>query len=154
LAIGSEIEDNRYPDRLLVECLSDSLAVRIIQRARQGDEFGKQELQQFGQNALQRIRDYIEANIAASSDLSLEELSGVAGLSRFHFIRAFKQVTGTTPHQYVMHCRVIRAKQLLERTKLPIAEVGRAAGFGSASHFARYFRNITGMSPFKFRQST
>nr|WP_058998923.1 helix-turn-helix transcriptional regulator [Leptolyngbya sp. NIES-2104] len=68
-------------------------------------------------------------------------------MSPHHFSRLFKQSTGLSPHQYVIRCRVERAKQLLLKGEMTIAEVAATVGFYDQSHFAHYFRRLMGVTP-------
>jgi transcriptional regulator of acetoin/glycerol metabolism/AraC-like DNA-binding protein len=101
--------------------------------------------------ALRRVREYVEAHLAESIDLAA--LAGVAGLSLYHFARAFKQSAGVAPHTYLIERRVGRAREMLARTELSLAEIALATGFSDQSHFARHFRQRLGMTPGQFRWS-
>jgi AraC-like DNA-binding protein len=86
-----------------------------------------------------------------ASPLTLSDLAGQAGLSVFHFSRAFKEEFGVTPYQFVLKLRIERAKHLLGHSSCDIAELSRRLGFSSASHFGRIFRRSTGLTPASFR---
>jgi len=89
---------------------------------------------------------------AASADrLNLASMAARAGLGRFHFLRAFRTATGTTPHQYLVAARLRRAARLLLATRLPVTEVAFEVGFGDLSNFIRTFRRAAGRSPRAFR---
>lgn len=81
----------------------------------------------------------------------LSDLAREAGLSQYHFARSFKLATGSSPHAYLLRCRIERALDLLARTKLPVSTIARDAGFAHASHLARRIRRVTGLSPEQFR---
>jgi AraC-like DNA-binding protein len=100
---------------------------------------------------LRRVREYIEAHIAGN--IELDALAAAAGLSVFHFARAFKQSTGMTPHSYVLGQRIKRAQELLASTDLPVASIALATGFSDQSHLARHFRAQVGVRPSAFRWS-
>jgi AraC-like DNA-binding protein len=100
---------------------------------------------------LKRVREYIDANL--ETDVGLDALSKVAGLSRCHFARAFKQSVGTTPHNFLMYRRFCKAVEFIADTNLPLAEIALAAGFSDQSHFSRRFRQYIGVSPSAFRRS-
>jgi len=85
-----------------------------------------------------------------STDLSLDDLSRVAMLSKFHFIRAFKQVFGVAPHKFLNTVRMRKAKDLL-RSDLEIATIGRLVGINDPSSFSRLFKNEIGVYPTAFR---
>jgi AraC family transcriptional regulator len=98
---------------------------------------------------LARVKDFIEANL--EDDLGLADISAVAGLSQFHFARAFRKSTGLTPQHYLMQCRIERAKQLLAKDDLPIVEISLLTGFKNQSHFTTLFRKFTNLTPKTWR---
>jgi AraC-like DNA-binding protein len=100
---------------------------------------------------LQRVCDYMEAHLG--ENVELEALADIAGLSRFHFARAFKQSVGIAPHSYLMQRRVERAKALVIETKLSLAQIALECGFSDQSHFARRFLQFVGVTPRSFRWS-
>jgi AraC-like DNA-binding protein len=102
-------------------------------------------------SVLRRVREYIDANLEAN--IGLDEISKVAGLSRCHFVRAFRQSVGTTPHNFLMYRRFCKAVDFITSTDLPLAEIALAAGFSDQSHFSRRFRQYLGVSPSAFRRS-
>ena len=81
------------------------------------------------------------------------ELAHQAGVSRAHFARHFRSVTGMSPHQYVLLRRTEKAKALLSNTRHGLLRIAQEVGFGSQSHFSQVFHAITGKTPSKFRQS-
>ncbi|HLM03103.1 MAG TPA: AraC family transcriptional regulator, partial [Pyrinomonadaceae bacterium] len=99
---------------------------------------------------LRRVREFIDANL--EEDLSLAEIAAVAGLSQFHFARAFRKTTGSTPQQYVMRQRIERAKELLAKGDLPLVEISLRAGFKNQSHFTTLFRKFTKLTPKTWRE--
>lgn len=88
--------------------------------------------------------EYIHDHLA--SDISLDALAVEAKVSKYHFLRLFKNHTGLTPHQYIIAERICKAKTLvLHGESLSLA--GLHAGFSDQSHFIRSFRKIYGYSP-------
>jgi len=100
--------------------------------------------------SLSRVREYVAAHLAGS--IRLGKLAAVAGLTPFHFARAFKVSTGLSPHAYVVHCRIEEAKRLLTTSTLPISEIARRAGFRGSGQLATRFRAVTGHTPSTFRR--
>jgi AraC family transcriptional regulator len=94
---------------------------------------------------LRRLFNHIEERIAG--ELRLAELAAIARLSEDHFLRAFKAAVGQTPHQFVLGRRIVRARELLERTLMPVQAVALETGFRGPSHFAAAFRQQLGTSP-------
>ena len=92
-----------------------------------------------------RICEFINSNL--DQNTSLETLAEMAGLSTYHFARAFKQTVGVAPHGYVLQRRIEHAQQMLRNTDLPMSEIALSAGFSDQSHLARHFRRLIGMSP-------
>lgn len=86
-----------------------------------------------------------------SSDLSLEELSKVSMLSKFHFLRAFRQAFGSSPHRFVNSVRLEKAKELLKNSDLEVVDIGKAVGIWDGSSFSRMFKKEVGVYPTVFR---
>jgi AraC-like DNA-binding protein len=102
-------------------------------------------------SVLRRVCEYIDANL--ETNIGLDAISKVAGLSRCHFVRAFRQSVGTTPHNFLMYRRFRKAVDFITSTDLSLAEIALAAGFSDQSHFSRRFRQYLGVSPSAFRRS-
>lgn len=98
----------------------------------------------------ERVKEYIRANYA--DNLSLDKLSQVAGLSRFHLLRVFKRQFGLPPHTYLTQVRVQQAKGLLARG-LPIAQAALSVGFNDQSHLNRQFKRFLGTPPGAYRNN-
>ena len=101
-----------------------------------------------------RISDvvrYIEEG--ADQPLGLDDLADVARMSKYHFLRTFRQVLGVTPYQLLLNMRMRRAAVSLRTTSEPIAAIAFASGFGDLSTFNARFREVIGMSPQAFRRS-
>jgi AraC family transcriptional regulator len=84
--------------------------------------------------------------------ISLDELAALAFMSKFHFTRVFKEVTGSTPHQYLTEIRLTRAAELLRNSDMPVGVVGLASGFHRPTYFSNAFRSRYGVSPNTFRR--
>jgi AraC family transcriptional regulator len=100
---------------------------------------------------MRRLEEYVRANLARP--ISLLDLSSIAGLSKRHFLRAFRETSGMTPHRYVVGLRIEDAKRLLCETNDSVTAVALASGFSHSHHFSTSFRQATGMTPSAFRQS-
>lgn len=100
-----------------------------------------------------RIADAIatmDAHLRAG--VKIADLAAAAGLSTSRFGRLFRDATGTTPAAYLRRLRMTRARALLERTSLSVAEIMAHVGVRDPSHFARDFRREHGVSPRAYRQ--
>ncbi len=83
-------------------------------------------------------------------DLSVELLSAAVGLTRGHLYKKLMHITGKSPQEFIKTIRLKRAKQLLEKSQLQIAEVAYAVGFNSPKVFTHNFRNEFGISPSQY----
>jgi len=84
---------------------------------------------------------------------TLAQLAASACMSPYHFLRVFRQVAGTTPHQFLMMRRLNAVAVRLRTTDLPIAVIAFEAGFGDLSTFNRRFRGIMGTAPGAYRRA-
>ncbi len=98
---------------------------------------------------MQQVFEQIHACLDES--LSLEDLAALVHMSPRHFSRVFKELTGLSPHQYILHARVKRAEYLLLHTDIPIATVARIVGFYSQSHLHRHLKRVLGVTPKQLR---
>lgn len=138
---------NGVPDRLRVETLVGALLVRLARR-RPGSAHRESALPRWqAQRALAYMRDHLHR------PLSLAEIAAVAGLSPFHFARAFAAREGMPPHQRLLELRLARARELLEEGDLGIAAVAAAVGYPDAGYFARLFRRTLGFTPRGYRSA-
>ena len=100
--------------------------------------------------AQRKICEYLQENLSQKVDLDV--LASQAGLSRFHFARAFKKTFSVPPCRYLMQLRITKATELLRDTRMPITEVALDLGFPTSAEFARAFRHAMNCTPREFRQ--
>ncbi len=86
------------------------------------------------------------------AEYGLGTLAREAKLSRYHFIRMFQQVTGLTPHQYVLRARLLRAATRLLLEPARVLDVALDSGFGDVSNFNHAFLAEFGVSPRSYRR--
>ncbi|MGY2904173.1 helix-turn-helix transcriptional regulator [Bradyrhizobium sp. URHC0002] len=87
----------------------------------------------------------------SDADVSLAALAADAGLSRFHFCRAFKESTGLSPHAWLRQHHLEQAMNRLRDTNESVVSIAIALGYSSQSAFAAAFRKLTGESPSDWR---
>lgn len=97
------------------------------------------------------VEAYINAHM--SRKITNEELAGVCGLSRQHFIKQFKEKYQKTPQEYIMDQRIRKARYSLLQTGLSVDSIAESLGFCNTSHFIRRFSSTMGISPMKYRKS-
>jgi AraC family transcriptional regulator len=89
----------------------------------------------------------------AARPLQLKEMAPIAGMSKYHFLRVFRRLTGVTPHQYLISVRLRRAALALASSRRPVIAIALEAGFGDLSTFNKTFRAAFGLTPTRYRAS-
>lgn len=131
-----------------------SLVLNLVERVGETLSGGKLTATKPGRGDERRIGTvlrHIEEN--ADQPIDLDGLAGLANLSKYHFLRTFKRVTGVTPYQFVLNLRMRRAAVRLATSQDAVAAVAYDAGFGDLSTFNNRFRALFGAAPTKFRTS-
>ncbi len=100
-------------------------------------------------HALRRVMAHLRSHVASPLDLSA--LGAVAGLSKYHLVRAFRAAYGLTPHAYHLNLRVNEAKARLAWGE-DLATVAQECGFCDQGHFTRVFARCVGMTPGAYRR--
>ena len=101
---------------------------------------------------LRRVSELVRAKL--EDELTLDEMAESAGLSTTHFSTMFRQSTGLSPHQFVIHERIERAKEMLRAAETRVLDVAVACGFKTQQHFARVFRKLCGSTPTDYRRES
>jgi AraC-like DNA-binding protein len=81
------------------------------------------------------------------NDITIDDMSEVAGLSPAHFCKSFKAYTGISPHQYLIQIRIAKARELLCDANMTCSAIAESVGFPTSAAFSRTFRKVIGMSP-------
>lgn len=131
------------------EELSLQLAGEALQLANSGSVRNTGEAPPSTVARVTRTIRMIEQN--PDGDLGVGTLAQEARLSPYHFLRTFEQLTGTTPHQYVLRARLREAALRLSIDPGRILDIALDCGFGDVSNFNRAFRTEFGVSPRRFR---
>jgi AraC family transcriptional regulator len=148
------------PVMALMEALSsmapsprgDELALRIVERV-----IGASADQSRVPAApvAREARRVVEAIRLVESDAArpvrLQDLAAVAGMSKYHFLRVFRRLTGVTPHQYLLSARMRRAALELASSRRPVLAIALDSGFGDLSTFNHRFRAAFGVTPTRYR---
>lgn len=96
------------------------------------------------------VLNYINKNYM--EDISLDQLASLAGYSKYHFSRIFKQYNSMSYIQYINAKRIKTAERLLMDSNLPITEVAMRSGFSSLATFNRTFKEIKHCTPTDFQK--
>ena len=86
-----------------------------------------------------------------AKDTSLEEYAAVCNMSKFHFLKVFREITGFSPIEYRARIRLDHAKELLRNTALSVSEIARQTGYSSGAYFCEAFKTKEGVTPSEFR---
>jgi AraC family transcriptional regulator len=149
LALKTELETDASGSRLYVETMANALCLHLLKHY----AIQKPTIQYSGrlsQVILKQIIDYIQEHL--DQDLRLADLATIAQMGPNYFATLFRRSTGFAPHQYVLHQRIERAKQLLVQGKLSIADIAYQVGFANQGHFNRQFKKIVGITPKAMQQ--
>ena len=148
-ALKDELQFKQMGGSLLVDNLKTTLAIHLLRKycstkpKLSSYEDGLSPLKQ------KEIREYIDVNL--DRNLKIVELAAIAQISPYHFIRLFRKSLGQTPHQYILHRRIEKGKSLLQHTQLSVEEIAASLGFCDRSHFAKYIKRFTGLTPRQLR---
>ena len=144
-------EDPQPGHALLVDSLVTALWVPLLRR--HGQERGPAPVAMDptgGDRRLRRVEECLRADLSVPH--TLDDLAQLAGLSRFHLLRAFKQRYGLPPYAYLTRLRVERAAALARETDLPLTTIALDVGFGSSSRLTEAFRSHYGQNPAQWRR--
>lgn len=152
LVLQAKIEGKSAAERLYAEVLANALAVHFLKRYVASQHLQEEVAGGLSPYKLRRTTAYIRTHL--TQELSLVTLAAVGETSPAHFARLFKHTTGRTPHQYVIMCRMDRAKLLLAETDVSLSEIGLQVGCADQSHFTALFHKHASMTPKAYRDST
>jgi AraC-like DNA-binding protein len=89
----------------------------------------------------------------AARPVRLQDLAASAGMSKYHFLRVFRRLTGMTPYQYLLSARMRRAALDLASSRRPVLAIALDSGFNDLSTFNHRFRAAFGATPTQYRAS-
>ena len=131
---------------------AESLVLRVVERvgeALSGAKVKRALPSRGDERRIGVVLRHIETH--ADQPLDLDQLAPLANMSKYHFLRTFRRVTGLTPYQFILALRMRRAAVRLATSADPVAHVAYDAGFGDLSTFNNRFRDVFGAPPTKFR---
>ena len=102
------------------------------------------------ENEVELAMHYFRENYR--SEINVEDYALLRGMSASNFYRVFKQISGSTPLQYILKLRLSNAQNLLENSNLSIAEIASAVGYENPLYFSRLFNKHIGVSPSEYRK--
>src|SRR5579883_336951 len=150
LSAADALESNRALDALFRHQLTDLLATRLLAAHTSSPTTFQPTTGGLSPKVLGRAIERLRSD--SDADVSLDALASDAGLSRFHFCRAFKESTGLSPHAWLRQYRLEQAMNMLRNTDASIVSVAAELGYASQTAFAAAFRRLTGEAPSDWRR--
>lgn len=102
-----------------------------------------------GDDVIAQVMDWIRNHCA--EHLSISDLVRISGYSRTRLFTLFTAEAGLSPNDFILRCRVEKAKDMMREGQSPLVQVALACGFPSSSYFSTVFRKYTGTSPRQWR---
>ncbi|MCS3452708.1 AraC family transcriptional regulator [Bradyrhizobium elkanii] len=150
LSAADALEGSAALDALFRQQLTDLLATRLLSAHAGVPATVQATVGGLAPTALRRAIERLRSD--SDADVSLAALATDAGLSRFHFCRAFKESTGLSPHAWLRQHRLEQAMNMLRDTDASVVSIAAALGYSSQTAFAAAFRKLTGETPSDWRR--
>ena len=150
-AIKSELEGKNSEYRVMVKSLINQIVVSLIRDFNYSDDNIVCNIKNL--HGIRKAMNYIDDNI--SSELTLEAIANIAGLTPNYFSSVFKKVNNISLWNYINSKRVDLAIQLILHNELndTLLEIATKCGFNNTANFNKTFKSITGMTPTEYRKS-
>lgn len=147
------VEDENLGSAMFADYLSRTIAAQLIR------SYSKAKLKGGGRSSssaslsptLSEAVDYMTSNI--DSAINLADIAQATNRSSSHIARMFRVELGMPPHRYLINLRVEKARRLLEKTSMSIAEIAYECGFAHQEHLTRLFRRHCATTPAAYRRS-
>ena len=140
LELRQEVENGQPGDPLRWSELSDAIALGVVERHLSRPV--KRMSRALPETMIRKVNAFIVDSL--DRPLSLDDLAGAVGQTRFHFLRAFSKAVGMTPSRYVMHRRTQAALSMATGTRETLAAIAYATGFADQSHLSRWCKRLYG----------
>ncbi len=148
LRLAEEVAHPRADGPALAQALIDAIRLDL---ARYLAAAGQLAARRSGGLTPRQLRRVVARIDEPGQSPTIDELAGLCGLSRFHFMRTFRAATGESVGGFVQHARMAQAKAMLARDDQSLASIANTLGFGSAAAFSAAFRRVVGRPPGAFR---
>lgn len=145
--LENEISSDEYGADILAKITMLQLLVQL-NRSTLAGETSKAKPSVFYDPKIAAIISYINNNLDA--ELSVDALASMSYISKYHFMRKFKELTGYTVHSYILQKRLISAADRI-KSGVPASRAAAMSGFKDYSTFQRAFKKMFGMNPIKMK---
>lgn len=147
--LGQEAVSPGFGSDILVDALTATLPIDLVRHFQDGARRAAPIRGGLAPHQLRAIEEYVREWPAGG--IRVGDLAELIGLSRGHFMRAFKQSTGRTVHGFVEAVRLDQAKTLLAEGAMPLKRIAARLGFANPASFSLAFRRLTGSTPGCYR---
>lgn len=100
-------------------------------------------------NLVEKTIDFLEHHY--KNKITLDMLASNVHLSKYHYIRQFRKLAGSSPYEYLIQFRIHQSKQLLKKPDLTVSEIAYQVGYNNPSNYIADFRKFTGLTPGNYR---
>lgn len=138
---------DKYSDFMESELLAELLVTFFRTGTEHSSDFSASSQ---NESTIDRLLEYLNVNL--SQKITLDEAAAVAGFSKSHFSKIFKELTGFTFNNYLNLHRLLTARRLLEKTRDSVTDIAYECGFADSGYFSTVFRNHFDMSPLEYRK--
>ncbi|MDR7869321.1 MAG: AraC family transcriptional regulator [Tissierellaceae bacterium] len=138
------------PNRLIIDSIETQLVIQLLRDMDLDPivtKINQSQEKSYVQQAITYIENYYNSNI------TINEICDAIYISPCHFQRIFKKTMNKTPYQFILEFRLNKAKELLKKEDISIAEIAGLCGFLSSGHFSTVFKKNEGITPLKYRNS-
>lgn len=99
---------------------------------------------------IEQLQQYLKTHY--SEPITVDIMAHMCSMSKYHFLRIFKQITGMTPHEYLKFCRISESKRLLTETEYQISHIADCVGYTDVNRYIQNFKQCVGMTPLQYRK--
>lgn len=150
LGLLTVTQDRSYADSLISDLMVNAVCMRLakhytVSKLSPAPQRGGLPLAR-----LKKVLEFIDGNL--DKNIGLSVLADTANMNLYYFAMLFRKSMQVSPHQYVLNCRVERAKRLLRDRNSSVLDISLQVGFDHPNNFARVFRRTVGISPTEFRR--
>ncbi|ANU23275.1 AraC family transcriptional regulator [Planococcus donghaensis] len=135
----------RTDSKQMTHHVINSILLHVFRAANQQESSNYPNLEE----TIQDVKHYMEEN--HSKSLTLEELATRFKLNKYQFARHFKEITGMSPLQYIITCRINTAKHLLRTSDKSVSKIASKTGYKSDTQFQAAFKKAAGLTPRQYR---
>lgn len=144
-----EFQNKHSGYEFILQSIALQIVIHLLRHCKSNIKLSELEINHSEKDNINKVIDFLKS--AYNYDFSLQELSNIANLSPYHFLRIFKAETGKTPYNYLMDIKIEKCKELLKSSQYSITEIALACGFNSPSHFSSVFKKRVGVSPSTYK---